>query len=421
MSRRRTGFARAAPIRCLPLRLSLRSAEGYWRGWRTAPRERKQSGYCKQADRYLSEDIRALRGYDSRVTSSIRPSSPADPSLAENLPTPIPVGVIGCGRMGRLHARVYAQMPQVNLVGVFDSSPDAAGAVAEEFGTVAIASAAELLAQTKAVTIAVPTKFHVEAAEACLTRGVACLIEKPLAKDVADARRIVELARQSGVTVQVGHIERFNPAIRAMDRLQIRPRFLEVTRISPLTFRSIDVGVVLDMMIHDIDIVLRLAQSPVARIEATGVSVIGDVEDVCNARLTFENGCVANVTASRLALKTERRLRVFSRDAYISLDYQKRYGIIARRSGNLDAIRDAVAKIRSGEIEDLSQLNFADIIQIEELQIDDTEPLRAELESFIGAVVNQTPPAVTVEEGLLAVETAERIVRAIPGEMLNAE
>ena len=341
------------------------------------------------------------------------------PNGLDNAGAPLPVGVIGCGRMGRLHARVYAQMPQVKLVGVCDASAEAAEATASEFGGRAFVHAEELLAEVKAVTIAVPTKFHAEVAEACLTRGIACLIEKPLAKDSADARLIADLAARSGVTVQVGHIERFNPAIRAMARLDIRPRFMEVTRISPLTFRSIDVGVVLDMMIHDIDIVLRLAQSPVAKVDATGVSVIGDVEDICNARLTFENGCVANITASRLALKTERRLRVFSRDAYVSLDYQKRYGIFARRSGNLNAIRDAVARIRSGEIQDLSELNFADLVQIEELQIDDVEPLRAELESFVSAIHSGAKPEVSVEDGLAAVETAERIVRAIPAVTLG--
>jgi predicted dehydrogenase len=180
-----------------------------------------------------------------------------------------------------------------------------------------------------------------------------------------------------------------------------------------MTFRSIDVGVVLDMMIHDIDIVLHLAASPVAKINAVGVSVIGTVEDICNARLTFENGCVANLTASRLAMKTERKLRVFSTDAYVSLDYQKRYGIVARRSENLSAIRDAVARIRSGEIEDLSELNFKELVQIEELQIDDAEPLRAELDSFISSVVHGTPPLVSAEEGLAAVEVAARIVESI--------
>src|SRR4029078_6586462 len=139
----------------------------------------------------------------------------------------------------------------------------------------------------------------------------------------------------------------------------VEARYTDVIPISPLTFRSIDVGVVLDMMIHDIDIVLKLAASKVAKVDAVGVSVIGEAEDVCNARVTFENGCVANLTASRLALKTERRLRVFEQDAYVSIDYQKKYGIVARKSGNLDAIRNAVAKIRSGEIEDLSELNYA--------------------------------------------------------------
>ena len=277
-----------------------------------------------------------------------------------------------------------------------------------------LASLDELIAAVKAVTIAGPTAHHPDVAEKCLAAGLACLIEKPLAKDVADAKRIAIAAKRAGTVVQVGHIERFNPAIRAMEKLEIRPSFIEVTRISPLTFRSIDVGVVLDMMIHDIDIVLKLAQSKVAQIDAVGVSVIGEVEDICNARLKFENGCVANITASRLALKTERRLRVFSSDAYVSLDYQKKYGMVARRGKNLDAIRDAVARIRSGEIDDLSQLNFADLIQVEELQIDDIEPLRAELEAFVDAIKTGNKPPVTLEDGLAAVETATRIVQAIP-------
>ena len=161
---------------------------------------------------------------------------------------------------------------------------------------------------------------------------------------------------------------------------------------------------------------LKLAQSKVARIDAVGVSVIGvppAPEDICNARLTFENGCVANLTASRLALKVERKLRVFSVDAYVSLDYQKKYGMVARKTENLSAIRDAVAKIRSGEIDDLSQLNFAELVHIEELQIDDTEPLRAELDAFIHSARTGEPPEVSAEEGLAAVETATRIVEAI--------
>jgi predicted dehydrogenase len=315
--------------------------------------------------------------------------------------------------MGRLHARVYSEMPQVKLVGVQDANPETAAAVAEEFNCRAFESVEQILPLVKAVTIAVPTAFHAEVAIPCLNAGMACLIEKPLAKDVATARRIADAAAKSGATVMVGHIERFNPAVRAMDKLEIQPGFIEVTRISPMTFRSIDVGVVLDMMIHDIDIVLRLARSKVAKIDAVGVSVIGQVEDICNARLTFENGCVANVTASRLALKTERRLRLFSADAYVSLDYQKRYGIVVRRSGNLGVIRDVVARIRSGELQDLSDLNFKELVHVEELKIDDIEPLRAELESFIDAVVTGSRPTVSIEDGLAAVETATRIVEAI--------
>ena len=326
---------------------------------------------------------------------------------------PLPVGVVGCGRMGKLHAKFYAQLPQVKLVGVFDANRDAAEAAAEQFDTEPFTDLDALLGEVAAVTIATPTIAHLAAAIPAMAAGVACLIEKPLAGTVADAAEIVELARASGVTVQVGHIERFNPAIRAMQAMQVQPGFIEVTRISPLTFRSIDVGVVLDMMIHDIDIVLQLAQSTVERIDATGVSITGEAEDICNARIVFKNGCVANMTASRLALKTERKLRVFSADAYVSVDYQKRYGIVANRSGNVDAIRDAIARIKSGEVQDLSDLNFADLVNIQELQIDDADPLRAQLESFVNAVKNRSTPEVTAEDGLAAVALATQIVEAM--------
>jgi predicted dehydrogenase len=328
---------------------------------------------------------------------------------------PLSVAIIGCGRMGRLHARVCSQMPRVRLAGVYDLSAAAAEATAQQYNTRAFTDLDALLSEVSAVAIAVPTIQHWPVARQCLERKVACLIEKPLAQDSVTARQIVDLAGARGVCVQVGHIERFNPAVRAMSNLNIKPRFIEVIRISPLTFRSIDVGVVLDMMIHDIDIVLRLADSPVSRIDAVGVAVIapGGPEDVCNARLTFANGCCANLTASRLAMKTERKLRVFSPDAYVSLDYQKKHAMVARRGGNLQAIRDAVAKIRSGEINDLSQLNFAELVQIEELAIDDVEPLRAQWEAFLDSTTGAAPPAVSAAEGLAAVETAEQIVAAM--------
>ncbi len=326
---------------------------------------------------------------------------------------PLPVAVVGAGRMGTYHARAYAENPRVKLVGVHDANFSIAEKLAGELNCETFQSLDDLASRVRAVTIATPTNFHPAAAEPLLKRGIACLIEKPLAKDVAECRRIVEWSRRHGAMVQVGHIERFNPAVRAMEKLNIQPMFIEVDRISPMTFRSIDVGVVLDMMIHDIDIVLHLARSKVKEVQAVGVSVIGAVEDICNARLTFENGCVANVTASRLALKTERKLRVFSEEAYVSLDYQKRQGVVARRGDNLAGIRGAAEMIRTGAA-NLSQLNYADLVRMEELKIDNIDPLRAQIDAFVDAVLNGTDPLVTVEDGLAAVEIATRITDSIP-------
>lgn len=326
---------------------------------------------------------------------------------------PLPVGVIGCGRMGRLHARVLSQMPRVKLVGVADASAQSAEHAAQQFGCESFTDAQQLLPHVRAVTIAVPTQFHVASAEPFLRAGVACLIEKPLAKDVAECQRIVELASAGNALVQVGHIERFNPVVRALFKLNLKPTFIEVVRVSPMTFRSIDVGVVLDMMIHDLDIVLKLAGSPVARVEAVGGSVIGTVEDICNARVTFENGCVANITASRLAAGSDRRLRAFGDGGFASIDYAKKQGAVIRRGDRLDFVREAVAKVRAGEFVDLSGLKYEDLLKVAPLEVDDQDQLRAEQESFVDAVTQGTRPLVTAEDGAAAVELATRIVQAI--------
>ena len=321
--------------------------------------------------------------------------------------------------MGKLHARTYAQMPQVKLVGVCDADPAAAVATAKEYDCQAFSDLEELLPKVSAVTIATPTQFHAAVAEVCLRSGVACLIEKPLARNVAECEQIVGWSRQHGVPVQVGHIERFNPAMRAMEKLDVQPRFMEVVRISPLTFRSLDVGVVLDMMIHDLDIVLKLAGSDLARVEASGVSVVGGAEDICNARLTFENGCVANITASRLALKTERKLRAFCPGAFVSIDFGNRTGVVAHGSTNLRAVREVADRVREGQIKDLSQLKYTDLVRVEPLVIEEIDPLRAQAESFIAAVREKRSPQVPAEDGLAAVAAAERIVGAIEPQMLQ--
>ncbi|MCB9867766.1 MAG: Gfo/Idh/MocA family oxidoreductase [Phycisphaerales bacterium] len=242
---------------------------------------------------------------------------------------------------------------------------------------------------------------------------IGVLIEKPLAQDSATASEIVRWARDAKCVVAVGHSERFNPVVLAMNRINVVPRFIETHRISPFTFRSADIGVVHDMMIHDIDIVLHLVKDRKYTVNASGFPVLGPHEDVANARVTFSNGCVVNLTASRLALKTERKIRVFEPDAYLSMDYGRKTGIVITKDSNLDLLKLA----RERNFKDLSQManfDFGSMVNIEPLEVDDTvEPLRAEIESFLAAARTNSEPAVTGEDGAAAVELAERIVASI--------
>ncbi len=314
--------------------------------------------------------------------------------------------------MGGHHARVYSEMPDVELVGICDANIDRAQELADKFKTVAVSHAADLLDKVDAVTVAVPTVHHAEVAKPFIERGVAALIEKPIAPDSATAAQMVEWAKESGSVLSVGHSERFNPVVLAMGRMNVEPKFIEAHRVSPFTFRSADIGVVFDMMIHDIDIVLHLVKSRRYRIHAVGVNVLGPHEDVANARIAFDNGCVVNLTASRLALKTDRRIRVFSPDAYLTLDYQKKSGLAVKKDANLDLMKMA----REHDYSDLSQmshLDFGKMLKVEPLVVNDVEPLRAEIESFLSAVRTGDPPAVTGQDGLAAVVLAEDIVAAL--------
>ncbi|MEX2216961.1 MAG: Gfo/Idh/MocA family oxidoreductase [Phycisphaeraceae bacterium] len=330
----------------------------------------------------------------------------------------VPVAVVGVGRMGRHHAKVYNNLPNAQLVAVADSNEERAESVAAQYGCAAVSDPAELIEKfphIKAVTIAVPTVFHRSAAEPLLKRGIACLVEKPLAASSEEGRAIVKLAEAHGAVLQVGHTERFNPVVRAVTALNIVPRFVEVHRVSPMTFRSLDIGVVMDMMIHDLDIVLSLANSKLDRVDAAGVAVLGEHEDVANARLAFANGCVANLTASRLALKTERRLRLFNENAYINLDYQKRTGLIIRKSDNDLALNEIREQIRQGI--DLTDLDYSNLLYIDELKMDGPEghsdPLTGELAAFLDCVTKGGKPVVDGQAGVAAVEAAERVVASI--------
>jgi predicted dehydrogenase len=328
----------------------------------------------------------------------------------------IKVAVVGIGRMGAHHSRVYSQMPECQLVAVCDPLIANAQKVAEQFSCKAYPSLHEMLAADlgiQAVTIAVPTIYHRQIAETLLPKGIDLLIEKPLAPTVEDAAAIVQMARMHQRILQVGHTERFNPAFRALKKYELHPKFVEVHRVSPMTFRSIDVGAVLDIMIHDIDIVHSLVRCPLKDVAAVGVSVIGRHEDIANARLTFTNGCVANITASRLALKTERKMRLFSPDAYVTVDYHRKSGAIITRTANEEQLELVRQRVASGQIADLSQLNYPELVKYEDLVVEDKEPLRAEQESFINAVKTRSTPEVSGEDGLAAVDIAGRIIKSI--------
>jgi len=329
--------------------------------------------------------------------------------------------VVGAGKMGAIHAKVYDQLPQSELVAVVDIDAQKAEHLANQYNCSAFTDCRDILGnggrglRTKvdAVTIATPTITHLELAKIFIENNIPVMIEKPLAADVKEGRKIVELAKKKNCLVAVGHSERCNPVVQAMKRLDIEPKFIEANRISPYPFRSTDIGVVLDVMIHDIDIILSLAASKIKKIDAVGVSVIDEKEDICNARIVFENGCIANITASRLALKTERKIRVFSRQAYLSIDYFKKSGIVIKAAPNVDIINWIKEQKSKGDLNPLA-VNWPDLLHIEELVIDDKEPLRLEQESFLRAVADRTArPEVSAEEGLAAMECAEKILASV--------
>ena len=340
-------------------------------------------------------------------------TSPADSVITQTLRC----GVIGVGRMGRHHARVYAQAEGAELVGVVDANPERREDITSQWGGRAFESVEQLIeAGVDAVTVATPTVHHRAAVEPLLRAGVACLVEKPLAPDAHEARIIADIAAETGTLLQVGHIVRYDPLMRALCAVEdITPRFIEVDRISPMTFRSTDVGVVLDMMIHDLDLLIMLMGAEPVEVHANAVCVVGEAEDVCNARLVFPPAadgvsCVANVTASRLALKTERKFRVISEDAYISADFVKREGTVVRKTANAMQLQEVREQLKAGA--DLSSINYLDLVAVEPLKVDDVEPLKAQLDDFLDAVRTDRRASVDAEAGFAAVRTAERIVAA---------
>jgi len=319
--------------------------------------------------------------------------------------------------MGRHHARICAITEGCELVGVVDRDATRRDAIREQYGGEGFERVEDLIRHgVDLAIIATPTVHHRAAAEALLAARVHCLIEKPLAPDVPEARAIADAAASAGVVLQVGHVVRYDPVMVAIRKVvNLRPRFVEIDRISPMTFRSVDVGVVHDMMIHDIDLLLMLLGQEPEDVHASAVSVLGEAEDVCNVRLVFPADadgvrCVANLTASRLALKTERKMRIISEEAYLSADFVERKGTLIRKTANAAKIAEVRRQLREGE--DLSSVNYLELVAVEALEVGAGEPLRLQFEDFIGAIRESRRPFVDAEDGFAAVRTAERIVQA---------
>ena len=314
------------------------------------------------------------------------------------------VGVIGVGHLGRHHARVLARVPGADLVGVYDTDPQRSKAVADEFGVQALDSEQRLLDQVEAVSVVVPTKAHAEVGVRALERGVHTFVEKPIASTMPEADLLVATARKVGRVLQVGHIERFNQAIRALCGQPLAPRFIEAHRLAQFSPRGTDVAVVLDLMIHDIDLILWMLRSPPVAIDAVGVAVVSDSQDIANARLTFENGCVANVTASRISPKKMRKIRLFQQNAYVSLDLA---------AGKAEVYRLTDRESPEGLTSRLGELDHAareQHVAYEQLKPGPGDALELELSAFVEAVQRGSEPPVTGEDGRAALDVALRIL-----------
>ena len=301
------------------------------------------------------------------------------------------VGVVGVGYLGRFHAQKYAALPDVTLVGVVDTNPTRAAEIAGECHTQAFTTHCDLFGRVDCVSIAVPTQFHHAVARDILTHSIDTLVEKPLTATGAEGRELIEIAARQGRILQVGHLERFNPALRSLSGILTAPRFIECQRVAPFVERGTDVDVVRDLMIHDLDVILSLVRSPVTSMEAFGVPVLTETPDIANARLRFASGCIANVTASRVALKRERKMRIFQPDTYLVVDYGEHRIRICRRE----------PQAHGGGLPNITY---------EEREVGGEDALEEEIHAFLRAVRERSEPVVSGRDGLQALEVAEQII-----------
>ncbi|NNM62675.1 MAG: Gfo/Idh/MocA family oxidoreductase [Steroidobacteraceae bacterium] len=302
--------------------------------------------------------------------------------------------VVGVGYLGRFHAQKYATLRKSTLIAVADPDARACAAVAGELGVEACADYRHLIGRVDAVSVVTPTPTHHEIAKAFLEGGAHVLVEKPMTVSVAEAESLIAAARRAQRILQVGHLERFNAAVRAIQPILTVPRFIESARLAPFKIRGTDVDVVLDLMIHDIDLILSIVRSPVVSVDAIGSSVFSGEIDIANARLKFANGCVANATASRVSLKTERKLRLFQDDAYLSVDLQQKVRTVIRKGSGV-------------------AVDGTPQVLIDETNYDQGDALREEIEAFLDAAESGGAPPVSGEDGLLALRTAISITEQV--------
>ena len=333
--------------------------------------------------------------------------------------TRVRVAVLGVGSLGRQHARIYAEMHRqgaVELVGVYDTDDALAKAIAAKHGTVALDSVEDAAGAADALSIVTPTVTHHALAKPLLEQGKHLLVEKPMTDDTDRAAELVRLAKRHDCVLQVGHIERFNPVFQYLREAACEPRFIESHRLSPFPARSMDIGVVLDLMIHDLDIVLAFVRSPVEQVDAAGVRVLSDSEDIANARLRFANGCVANLTVSRVSPESLRKIRVFSggdAPSYVSLDYREQKGYHYRLARDDEAESSLLRKLVAGRDSAIvSQFGGQRVVR-EPVPIQRDEPLKVELESFVRCVAEKQEPLVSGESARQAIELALEITSQI--------
>ncbi len=318
------------------------------------------------------------------------------------------IGVLGVGHLGRIHVKCIQMIESFDLVGFYDPSDENANIAIDELGVRRFDDVQELIGRVDVVDIVTPTISHFESAAKALKKFKHVFIEKPIVTTPEEARELIDLASEANVKVQVGHVERFNPAFIAANKFINKPMFIEAHRLAQFNPRGTDVPVSLDLMIHDLDIILSVVKSPIKKVSASGVKVVSSTPDIANARIEFDNGCVANLTASRISLKNMRKARFFQKDAYISIDFFKKQTEVVRmkdvdpeKAGPFDMIID------------LGEGKGSKLITIDKPEVQDTNAIKSELESFYNSIINNTTPPVTIKDGYLALDLAYKIMDKI--------